>query len=228
MAEEPDIPDIFGAYEEGKHRRYNLLFAVNGGAFAVAQLFFETGDSTDLHREVLVRTVLGNLTVSNTSFLGDLQLWQLSLGMALFTIVMILDIFMFGERMRKESEREKGPELFGRQGKLVLISIGLLIVAGWTLVSWGVYVLPLITIVYLGSIAIVYLLGERIDYTSSEHAGEPHRGRITDAEKEYVRNNLEEVNARLERDGYRTIDPNDPKMAERYGLSPAPTGTGQR
>jgi hypothetical protein len=38
MAEEPRIPDIFRAYEEGKHRRYNLLFAVNGGAFAVAKL----------------------------------------------------------------------------------------------------------------------------------------------------------------------------------------------
>jgi hypothetical protein len=49
-------------------------------------------------------------------------------------------------------------------------------------------------------------------------AGEPHRGRITDAEKEYVRNNLAQVNARLERDGYRTIDPEDPDMAERYGL----------
>jgi hypothetical protein len=33
----------------------------------------------------------------------------------------------------------------------------------------------------------------RIDYSSPEHAGEPHRGRITDAEKAYVRNNLEEV-----------------------------------
>jgi hypothetical protein len=138
MSEEGNIPDIFRAYEEGKHRRYNLLFAVNGGAFAVAQLFFETADSTDL--------------------LGELQLWQLSLGMALFTIVMILDIFIFGERMRKDSEREKGPELFSRQGKLVLISIGSLIVAGWTLVSFGVYVLTLMIIVYLGSIAVVHHL----------------------------------------------------------------------
>src|SRR5215207_2814375 len=47
----------------------------------------------------------------------------------------------------------------------------------------------------------------RVDYSSPEHAGEPHRGRITDAEREYVRNNLEEVNARLERAGHRIIDP---------------------
>jgi hypothetical protein len=58
----------------------------------------------------------------------------------------------------------------------------------------------------------------RIDYTSPMHAGEPHRGRITDKEKEYVREHLEEVNTRLERDGHRTIDPNDPEMVERYGL----------
>jgi hypothetical protein len=58
----------------------------------------------------------------------------------------------------------------------------------------------------------------RVDYASPEHAGEPHRGQVRDAEKEYVRNNLAEVNARLERDGYRTIDPEDPEMAQRYEL----------
>jgi len=60
---------------------------------------------------------------------------------------------------------------------------------------------------------------DRIDYSSPEHAGERHRGRITEAEKEYVRNNLEEVNTRLSEKGMRLIDPNDPKMAERYGLT---------
>jgi len=59
----------------------------------------------------------------------------------------------------------------------------------------------------------------RVDYSSPDHAGEPHRGRITEAEKDFVQNNLEEVNARLERDGHRTIDPNDRDMAERYGLT---------
>src|SRR3712207_1714715 len=60
---------------------------------------------------------------------------------------------------------------------------------------------------------------QRRDFTSPEHAGEPHRGRITDAEKEYVRNNLEEVNKRLAAQGIREIDPNDPEMAERYGVT---------
>jgi len=62
----------------------------------------------------------------------------------------------------------------------------------------------------------------RVDYTSPEHAGEPHRGRITDEEKDYVRNNLNEVNTRLREKGMREIDPTDPELARRYGLEMAP------
>jgi hypothetical protein len=60
---------------------------------------------------------------------------------------------------------------------------------------------------------------QRRDFASPEHAGEPHRGRITNAEKEYVRNNLAEVNRRLREKNMREIDPSDPEMAERYGVS---------
>ena len=60
---------------------------------------------------------------------------------------------------------------------------------------------------------------ERIDYSSPEHAGTPHRGRVTEAEREYVRAHLDEVNTRLQAQGLRTIDPADPKMQQRYGLS---------
>jgi hypothetical protein len=58
----------------------------------------------------------------------------------------------------------------------------------------------------------------KVHYATLEHAGEPHRGRITDAEKELVRNNLEKINKRLRESGKREIDPNDPGMRERYGL----------
>jgi hypothetical protein len=58
----------------------------------------------------------------------------------------------------------------------------------------------------------------KTNYASLEHAGEPHRGRITDAEKELVRGNLEKINKRLRDSGLREIDPNDPTMKERYGL----------
>jgi hypothetical protein len=53
---------------------------------------------------------------------------------------------------------------------------------------------------------------------SPKHAGEPHRGRITEAEKSYVREHLDQVNKRLRGKGMRTIDANDPTMRERYGL----------
>ena len=59
---------------------------------------------------------------------------------------------------------------------------------------------------------------ERVDYGTLEHAGKPHRGAVTDAEKQTVREHLAEVNKRLAADGMRTIDPADPDHAERYGL----------
>jgi hypothetical protein len=58
----------------------------------------------------------------------------------------------------------------------------------------------------------------RVDYSSPEHAGEPHRGRITEAEKAYVRAHLDQVNQRLRGKGMRPIDAQDPAMRERYGL----------
>ena len=58
----------------------------------------------------------------------------------------------------------------------------------------------------------------KIDYGSAEHAGSLHRGRVTASEAEYVREHLDEVNARLAANGERVIDPSDPKEKARYGL----------
>jgi hypothetical protein len=59
----------------------------------------------------------------------------------------------------------------------------------------------------------------KVNYATLEHAGEPHRGRITEAEKELVRDNLDKVNKRLRDSGLREIDPSDATMRDRYGLS---------
>jgi len=59
---------------------------------------------------------------------------------------------------------------------------------------------------------------ERVDYGSVEHAGRPHRGVTTDAEKETVRAHLDAVNERLAREGHRQIDLDDAALVERYGL----------
>ena len=106
MAGKLTTAESFKIYEDGKHRRYNLLFGVNGGAFAVAKLFTDA-DAV---------TLLGNLTLSH-----------LAIGMILFTAVMTADIFMFGQKMRERYL----PGVFGAQGKAVLLLIGFLICAGW-------------------------------------------------------------------------------------------------
>ncbi len=59
---------------------------------------------------------------------------------------------------------------------------------------------------------------ERVDYSLVEHAGRPHRGVTTDAEKETVRAHLDAVNERLVREGHRQIDLADAALVERYGL----------
>ncbi len=108
-----ELKDKFELYENGKHRRYSLLFSVNGGAFAVAKLL--TGEPDGKAGIVL----------------GGLHLWQLSLGMIVFTAVMIWDIFEFGRKIRKAYL----PDAFGIQGKIVLLSLGALLCVGWLLVG---------------------------------------------------------------------------------------------
>jgi hypothetical protein len=62
-----------------------------------------------------------------------LSLKQLSVGMVLFTVVMVWDIFEFGRRNRKEPI----PNVFNPVGKAVLLLLGVLICAGWRLVGFG-------------------------------------------------------------------------------------------
>ena len=106
LKREKNVPESFKAYEDGKHRRYSLLFAVNGGAFAVAKLFSEP---------------------QNANVLGSLTLGQLAVGMILFNVVMVADIFLFGQKMRTKYL----PDDFAWQGKLVLLLLGVLICGGW-------------------------------------------------------------------------------------------------
>lgn len=60
--------------------------------------------------------------------------------------------------------------------------------------------------------------GGRVNYATLDHAGEPHKGRTTDAEKQLVRDHFEEINDRLVAQGLRTISLADPEHVERYGL----------
>jgi hypothetical protein len=60
--------------------------------------------------------------------------------------------------------------------------------------------------------------GDRVDYGTLEHAGQPHKGKATDAERQLVRDHLDEINDRLAAQGTRTISLADPDHVERYGL----------
>jgi hypothetical protein len=59
---------------------------------------------------------------------------------------------------------------------------------------------------------------DRLDYTTREHAGKPHKGKVTDTEKQLVQEHLDEINERLAGQGLRTISLTDAEHVERYGL----------
>jgi hypothetical protein len=60
--------------------------------------------------------------------------------------------------------------------------------------------------------------GDRANYGSVEYAGNPHRGRITDAEKQAVYEHFDEINERLAQQGIRPISLADREQVEHYGL----------
>lgn len=67
---------------------------------------------------------------------------------------------------------------------------------------------------------------ERVNYASLEHAGRPHKGRTTEAEKQVVQRNLDRINERLAAEGVRTIDPENSEHVTRYGLDVLARETG--
>jgi hypothetical protein len=147
-------------YIDGKMRRYSLLFTVNGGAFAIAKL-------------------LGEQQAGKV--LGDLSLRAVAIGAIVFTCLMWLDIYLFGQMMRSKffggdkgdeggiieemkrflrtdmSEEDNPldePIVFGPQGKFVLGALCMLLILGWSLAAFG----PVGAIVALVVIAITLRL----------------------------------------------------------------------
>jgi hypothetical protein len=116
LKNDTDLITALSAYIDGKMKRYSLMFAVNGGAFAVAKLMAETGKGSD------------------AVLLGHLKLWHLAVGAILFTILIVVDIYLFAEMMKK---RFLGDSAFNLPGKMILISLGVLLVAAWGLVATG-------------------------------------------------------------------------------------------
>lgn len=103
------IKDAFTAYENGKARRYGLLFAVNGGTFALAKLLSDT---------------------KSAQILQSVALFLLAAGMICFTVLMCRDIKAFGEKMRDNYL----PSVFGPKGEQLLKYIQYLLIIGWIMV----------------------------------------------------------------------------------------------
>jgi hypothetical protein len=60
---------------------------------------------------------------------------------------------------------------------------------------------------------------DRSGYGTLDTAGRPHKGKVTDAERQLVRDHFDEINQRLAADGQRAISLTDPEHVERYGLA---------
>lgn len=106
---------LYEAYADGKMKRYTLLFAVNGGALAIAQVYRETG-------------LLGMLTVA-----------KLAVGAICFSWLMLWDIWAFGTMMRRRYDalwkKEKNDptrlNIFTPVGQWILVLLVLLVTLAW-------------------------------------------------------------------------------------------------
>ncbi len=101
-------------YIDGKMKRYNLLFTVNGGIFAIARLLADK---------------------QNEQILGGLTLQALAVGASAFTCLMCLDIWYWGDMLRRDFFN--GQQVFGRPGRFILIALGALLIMGWLVAAFG-------------------------------------------------------------------------------------------
>ncbi|MDQ3816575.1 MAG: hypothetical protein M3362_02650 [Acidobacteriota bacterium] len=104
--------DGLRTYIDGKLRRYGLLFSVNGGALAIGKLMADANAA---------------------ALLGGLKVTHVAVGAIIFTVIMVVDIWLFGRMMRRKF---LGDLVFSWPGKVILVLLGLLIVAAWALVIY--------------------------------------------------------------------------------------------
>jgi hypothetical protein len=109
--------DIYKLYEDGKKRRYDLLFAVNGGVFAV----------------------INGVKALGAADIPGLRHDRIAFGMILLTALFGYDIWQFGMRMRKKAQDGELPAsegMFANAGRIVLCGICAVLIAGWSLAAF--------------------------------------------------------------------------------------------
>ncbi|MDQ1592523.1 MAG: hypothetical protein QOG71_3150 [Pyrinomonadaceae bacterium] len=135
LIDEKDKLQGLGTYIDGKMKRYNLLFAVNGGAFALAQLLYDPN----------TKEILGKLTLKH-----------LAIGAVAFTFLMWFDIWLWGENMRRGYF--DGKEVFQWRGKAILSLLASLLIIGWLLVAFEIkWVVILFTSLVIAGWLLLYL-----------------------------------------------------------------------
>ena len=121
-AAKPDVehrlgpyPAIFKFYEDGKARRYTILFAVNTAVFGILKVMPD----------------------SKLGVLAGQDLAMFAYGMAVFTFVMGFDLWMFGIKMRKAGDplAALNEGMFALPGRLVLLVLCALMAGGWLAVA---------------------------------------------------------------------------------------------
>jgi hypothetical protein len=97
-------------YENGKGRRYKLLFAVNGGAYVLIGFLVDKGDALKL------------------SPVGVWAFVLIPLALAFYTLLMYWDIDAFGKRMKRIDD-----DLYQKQGQRHLLYVCMLLMVAWVL-----------------------------------------------------------------------------------------------
>jgi hypothetical protein len=116
--------ELYNVYQDGKMKRYSLLWAVNGGAFAI--LKFSLEQSTPAGQ--------GSCDApAGTSLINDAVLFdQLPAALIAFTLLIFFDIWKFGWMMRRQGLDQYA---FQCAGQFILIAMSALIATGWTLIG---------------------------------------------------------------------------------------------
>lgn len=151
MSGEKKAWDVYGTYQEGKMKRYGLLFSVNGGAYAVVTWKAEHPDNP-----LGASASLTNIAV------------VVALTASLLSALMFVDIWLFGRMMRQQAPKDE-LVYFGPHGKAVLTSIVLVLGAAWTALLiptmlWSLAAVPALAI----AAAIVWIA---VSAGSSQRAG---------------------------------------------------------
>jgi hypothetical protein len=114
-------------YIDGKMKRYDLLFAVHGGAFVIAKL--------------------------EPQQLGNLNTPTLALGAMLFTIIMTVDIWVFAQGL-KQDFFEARDNVFTWIGKMILLALGALLIIAWALAAQLAWYWIVVAVLVLGGATV--------------------------------------------------------------------------